>query len=580
MSAKTKFASAAMLLAAISVTRSFELEPITEHVGAYVTKLNEAYVSRTSWRFLYYYDITDFYNNVDMYKNSLIELDKICNKLQKMNESRQCIGLIKKHKSFLEDMNIDLQYLNMIQKTSNQSPQLSSKRRKRQAPLSFVTTYGFKPLFGVMGEEDAKELSSKIDALAESQNTHHTLFENNLSIMSSIIETANDSMSNFRQGMEEMRTFIEETVEQVQSFQTQSELQITFTYISSLVTNIKIEYLKAISIIKKIIKNKLIGEYAEFLTYQRLIKDIQSIKQSFDTTKLELITDPLELQNSLQVTGGIANKKLLVEIEIPLVERKSYKLKRIILLPIRHGAEVFMFDVTSLNYLVQNEQQLYIPLETEDQSQCREISRAKLICFPQRETYLADDMNCISNILFEKAFRIEQTCSLKDYRNDDYIIDLGNNLQFVSPNGTLVIREKCIGGKSTRHEISQPGFLRQNVNCEISTDKMIIFPKYSRTKTGIQHLPVPNRTLNLKLEDFSHSNTKGRIELPPPKTVFRNFQSKFAKLHDQAQRGEKMLKKLDTISPINQHLLRNTVIGITAILILVLIALCVIKSCC
>lgn len=110
-----------------------------------------------------------------------------------MNESAQCSALIKKHKTFLDDINIDLEYLEVIQREGQMKRNVEEKRRKISAPLNFVTTYVFKPLFGVMSEEDAEELASKINQLAENQQVHHTILDHNLSIISRMIDTTNES---------------------------------------------------------------------------------------------------------------------------------------------------------------------------------------------------------------------------------------------------------------------------------------------------------------------------------------------------------------------------------------------------
>lgn len=166
-----------------------------------------------------------------------------------------------------------------------------SERKKRAgAPLGFLNTYLYKPLFGIMGEEDADMINKKINELAANQETHHTILEQNLSIINKLKDTVNDTMSEFKKNMEEMNAFIARTAEKLKEMEINLHLHLEFTYISSLITNIKIEYNKAITIIKRVIQNKLVGEYTEIMIYKRLTKDLQTIEQDFDDTRVKLLT--------------------------------------------------------------------------------------------------------------------------------------------------------------------------------------------------------------------------------------------------------------------------------------------------
>lgn len=88
------------------------------------------------------------------------------------------------------------------------------------------------------------------------------------------------------------------------------KLHISFSYISQITTNIKIEYSNAIQII---IRNKLVGEYSEIMTYKRLVEDINSVALDLDDTRIMLLSRPRELQQSVTILGTIKENKLLFE---------------------------------------------------------------------------------------------------------------------------------------------------------------------------------------------------------------------------------------------------------------------------
>lgn len=364
-------------------------------------------------------------------------MGQICDHLEEMGESSQCLSLIYKHREFLNDMKLDVEYLDSIQK--------DERRKKREASLGFVTTYVFKPVFGIMDEDDAQEMVQKINNLAENQETHHTLFEQNLSIIKKTIETTNTSLSAFQQSMNEMNAFINISIRKIQEMENEMKLHISFTYISSLATNIKIEYFKAIETIKKIIKNKLVGEYSEIMTYKRLVDDINTVALDLDDTRTMLLTKPRELQQSISILGTIKEKKLLIELIIPMVDRNLYTLKKIIPLPMRDRNKVMVLDIETENHLIQNTTQVFIPLKNTDLDTCREISTKKILCYPTRETHFIDDSSCESNILFgQKNEKIIKTCKYKTIENRNWMIGLDENRYFISPSSGIPIKENCL----------------------------------------------------------------------------------------------------------------------------------------
>lgn len=361
----------------------YEFQPLEQPLGAFLSNIAETYVGHSNWRLLYYYDLTDFYENINQYRDCLQKMEQICNHLIEVGESSQCLSLIYKHREFLNEMKIDTDYLNSLKRED----QTQQNRQKRQAPLGFITKYFIKPIFGIMDENDAQELVHEINNLADNQETHHTLFDQNLSIIRKTIEITNSSLNKFQQSMYEMNTFINITVEKIKKMESEVKLHLSFSYISELATNIKIEYLTAIETIKNVIRNNIIGEYSEIMTYERLINDITAVELDLDDTRVKLLTKPRELQQSIST---------MVQSKI---KNYSFYLKKIIPLPMRNGNEVTVLNLEKEDYLVQNATKIFIPLKESDLKLCKEISNKRLLCYIQKVAHFMDN-SCESNILF------------------------------------------------------------------------------------------------------------------------------------------------------------------------------------
>lgn len=207
------------------------------------------------------------------------------------------------------------------------------------------------------------------------------------------------------------------------------------------------------------IQNKLVGEFTEVMTYKRLARDLNEIEQEFDDTMVRLLSNPLELQKSITITGAIMRRRLLIELEVPIIDRRTYSLNKIIKLPMRDNSKVYAFKIPHTDYLVQQDTKQFIPMSPSDLSQCHEISRKQLLCYPQRETHYSDDSSCESNILFNNTEALLQSCALKEFNDFNWIIGLDNNQYYISPKRNITFVEKCITQPATKSTITQTGIL-------------------------------------------------------------------------------------------------------------------------
>lgn len=159
------------------------------------------------------------------------------------------------------------------------------------------------------------------------------------------------------------------------------------------------------------------------------------------------------------------------------------------------------------------------------------------------------------------------------------MIGLNENQQYISPRENITVIEKCIGERPKRTELNRPGIIKLNLNCEIYTDKIIVYPKYTRTRAGIMNLPVTNRTPGIKVRDIK--NISGKLaDLPPPsRTIFKNFNEEFIELDGEISSSRKTLIDLKKIEPVERHIVRNVILGITSVVILIII-ICLIKCLC
>lgn len=558
---------------------AYRFEPIKSKLGAFVSNLKEAYISHSSWRLLYYYDLSYFYDNINSFRESLDKMNQICNILSGKGEGTQCSAIISQQNNFLDEVDIDIEYLQTMQKDI-QNEELVKKRRKRQAVFGSIGTYIYKPLFGVMDEKDAELIINKINSIVDKQNAHHTILEENLSIIKRTIEATNDTMAEFKINMIEMNKFAVTTLKNLKSMEENINLQIDFNSFSTITNNIKFEYYRAIELIKKVLRNKLYGEYTELITYQRVIKDLNVVSQEFDDIRANLITKPRELQQTISVLGTLTDKKLLIQLDIPMVDKITYSLTRVIPLPIRVNDKVMILQIPHYEYLVDNVTKVYIPMDTSDLNSCKNIAHSKLVCFPQRETHLADTTACESNILFGQPHeKIEKSCGFIPVENKNYILRLGDNLHFISPRSPTSVKENCLRELPTDSKIDQVGVLTLDINCDITIDKKKMFPRHIRSGTSIYDLPISNRTTIVKIKNIKGLSKQMDGMPDQPRTVVMNVNERFAPLRNDTSALIELTKQVGKEGKISREYREELLYG-TAIVFFIIVLYVIKRQCC
>lgn len=162
---------------------------------------------------------------------------------------------------------------------------------------------------------------------------------------------------------------------------------------------------------------------------------------------------------------------------------------------------------------------------------------SKLLCFPQRETHMADSSACESDILFGQPHDlVEKYCRFTTIENKNCIIRLGDNLHFISPRSSTPIKENGLRELPTYSNINQVGILNLDASCDITINMEKLFSRYIRTRSGINNLPISNKTTVIKFKNIE--NLSKRLDGLPdqPRTVVMNFNERIISLKNDTAR--------------------------------------------
>lgn len=107
-----------------------------------------------------------------------------------------------------------------------------------------------------------------------------------------------------------------------------------------------------------------------------------------------------DLQSTITVKTTLVLRKLLVELSIPIVTKTPYKLTKITTVPITVHDQTIFIDVENKQYLVNEEQNEYIPISELELSKCIKLQKNRLICSPQTQSYIKNTEVCESKLIF------------------------------------------------------------------------------------------------------------------------------------------------------------------------------------
>lgn len=556
-----------LLLCKIHLTWGFNYTALIDPTGIFIIKAHNTYISFNNWKFIYYYNLEEYYQDMELFRNCLNKMKFICSRI---NEKEPCEALISKHMNMQNNIEINTDYIESI----------IERKNKRDAILLPVTKYFMKPVYGIIDEEDAQEIYSKINQLIDKQKTESMILQENLSIVARTIQTANRSLETLRSNLVTFSSYVENITENISNMEKDIINHINFGYISSLATLIIIEHDHITRIIKETIKNTLRGEFTELITFEQLSKDLKDVTFDLDDSSFFIMDKLQDLQEVMSIKGTILRRKMLVEITIPLINKSLFKLYQIVSLPMRYDNEAIIIKTENQNYLVNNETRTFLPIQISDLQNCKQIFNRSLLCYPHMEMYFENEKMCESNILFEQDTKtLIDTCDYQRIADMNYIKRLTDNSYHISIKSPLEVRENCIKQLTKSYTINQTGILKIDLNCEIILNNMKISPRNIKTREKIFNIMKPYKFQLISIKNLSTIKPKLGIQTLP-KVKFLSTTNDFADLINATNKNIEILRNSITISHIKERIFKwNTITILIILLIIIFLVIKIIKRC-
>lgn len=276
------------------------------------------------------------------------------------------------------------------------------------------------------------------------------------------------------------------------------------------------------------------GKFTELITKEHLSAELKHISASLKNNQ-RLPLDPfndsaLQIYKYSRTQSTLFNRKLMIEISIPITEGEEYTLFKAVPIPIKTQYGQMLASVTSTFFLLNSDRTKYIALSEKQLNEGHTLADNETLYRPTSPVILKDDLICEWEIMAEHDFAaLSKSCNFMPFADHNLLISINENeLYFTtSPNGSR-IWEKCGHDEYKIYTLPGRGTIRIDPECSIKTSSYIIqahktrrinatsiitptIPTFTISKNYIEQLTII-KTLNLSTSDPIVIHNKGEIE--------------------------------------------------------------------
>lgn len=466
----------------LSTSSGILFKPKNMEAGITFNELNRAAITHTTWQLLYYYDLSDYFIQIEKIQLIIDQIDRLC---EISSQNQDCPILLELLKTHMENSKIN----------ADQVESFNSSRKKRWAPLGYIGDL-YALVFGFMTQEDAEAMTNNIRKLQEKVISHQKLFENQLLIAQQMAKWNNNTYI-------ELKNNIEQLSSQINVVERNRSIDTHITSLTQIATLIIQGHNQVSNTLTNVLQNSVNGKIINLISRKQLRQDLQTITENLkNNQKLPIDLKNQHVFNIFSVTTSKATlhkRKILLLLNIPIVERDELKLFKAIPIPIKRGKKPVIIAPSTEYFLLNAQKRELTPMSSEDLEKCKKTSRNELICTPESPTIINKDNSCeLSLLLNSKIEIIEKLCDFRSILDKNYIIKIGQNKYYCVITSPISLSETCPNGTLDAKSLTINGILEIEPGCSLLTNELKITADNTiQTETQTINPPFSLKNLNI-----------------------------------------------------------------------------------
>lgn len=173
---------------------SIKFENKNDTTGITFMKLANGSISHDNWNVCFYYELKEYFDQINLFEESVEQLQKICNFVDE--KEKLCSTLLNKIRIY----NNKTEHRNHLINTKYAKP-------KRNAPLSPVGKI-YSIIFGVLNEDHAEFYNEKINQIQNNAELNNELINQHISIIQESFNLNQEMFSEFNHRINDLFTEI------------------------------------------------------------------------------------------------------------------------------------------------------------------------------------------------------------------------------------------------------------------------------------------------------------------------------------------------------------------------------------
>lgn len=475
---------------------ALDFTPQKHRNGLIFTGLSKARISYDSYTLLYHFDLTSFFDMVNLVKGYHVAARRSCESIV----SEPCAILV-------DQLQVQIEYMNRDEIDITAYQQEHATRSKRSLEIVGDLAHW---AFGIMNADSARKYDEKINQLQNVTERIHNFQQEQLVLIRESIGVNNDSVIQLQAQIFKLN----QTLENYFYWETQhADFIHTESIIHQTVTMAKLLVMEHQRIAHQIIKSlesAIIGKISQLIPVNKLTSDLFLLQSNLkDNQKLPINygrENPLHIFKYSKISASLYGKRLLIEVCIPIAEREVYTIYKINPIPTTINNHTVIIKPSTQYLLINDMGNEYIPISSMEFSNGKYNMEGEKILSPAENLHLDYSEQCEINIFMNPNEEIiEELCDIRIIPTSNYFVPIfSDNTYYLTINHAVTISEHCRGHASKTHSITQDGILRLEPDCRINTEKLSIRPRNNFKLENKEIIVLTNNadliTMNVFLE--------------------------------------------------------------------------------
>lgn len=482
------------------------------YTGLMFLELTKGRVSYDSYTMVYHMDISN-YETITPYVEKCIEsINKLCT-----------IKMVDDCNIILKQLEEHLVYMKQDEADINAYQQFSQEGRQRRA-IEFIGKF-YHWAFGLMDADTARKYDEKINELQRESSRLHSIQQEQISFIKEDIHANNYSYHMLQEKIDALDKKVSEVYfnlsealsETLIEIQTKDEIIELVQIIQSMI----MQHRRLSELILRSVENAVNGKINQLVPLKKLSDDLSTIEKELpEYQKLPVnlkFENPLHTFKHSTVTASLFDKRLLIEITIPILEREIYTIYKIIPIPAVINNSVNVIILPSTDYFLLNDiGSEYIPItETEFSTSVFNIASEKIIK-PAENVHLDYHESCELNIFMNPNENvISRLCNMKVIPRANYFtpIDVSNTF-YVTISSPITVFEHCRNKTVQTHYLNASGILELEKFCRINTEKISLRPRTNIRFLSNGIVSLNEKTHAITINAFLDKMKKINVSIP------------------------------------------------------------------